>query len=168
MYRPNDNLSVLVTLKADGTIEKTVVGSIVESLIVNPEVDSEWYRLKEIFVVPSLQIASFTITEKGYNLYSAEGSFYPTVLSDFENGPECPVSYIGKLAALIYTRFKSNKLPLVLVSMDNCSHNGTKLHDAVVAYAQNWIKNGLVEEEFLDYVEDPNFISFPWSMNEGS
>lgn len=164
MYRPNDNLSVLVTLKADGTIEKTVVGSIVESLIVNPEVNSEWSRLKEIFVAPSLQMASFTITEKGYNLYSADGSFYQAVLSDFENGPACPVSYIGKLAALIYTRFKSNKLPLALVSMDNCSHNGTKLHDAVVAYAQNWTKNGLVEEEFLDYVEDPNFISFPWSM----
>ncbi len=35
MYRPHDNLSILVTLKADGTMEKTVVGSIVESLILD-------------------------------------------------------------------------------------------------------------------------------------
>ena len=30
MNRPHDDLSILVTLKADGTVEKTVVGSIVE------------------------------------------------------------------------------------------------------------------------------------------
>ncbi len=35
MYRPHDNLSILATLKADGTVEKTVVGSIVESLILD-------------------------------------------------------------------------------------------------------------------------------------
>ena len=31
-YRPHDNLSLLVTLKADGSIEKTVIASIAESL----------------------------------------------------------------------------------------------------------------------------------------
>ena len=30
MYAPHDNLSLLVTLKANGTIEKNVIGSIVE------------------------------------------------------------------------------------------------------------------------------------------
>lgn len=164
MYRPKDNLSVLVTLKANGTIEKTVVGSITESLIVNPEEANDWNRLKEIFSASSLQMASFTITEKGYNLYSANGSFFPNVEEDFKNGPESPVSYIGKLAALVYTRFKAGKLPLALVSMDNCSHNGTKLHNAVVTYAENWAKNDLVEKDFVAYIEDPSFITFPWSM----
>ena len=32
MYQPHDNLSILVTLKADGSVEKTIVGSIAESL----------------------------------------------------------------------------------------------------------------------------------------
>ena len=32
MYQPHDNLSILVTLKTDGSVEKTVVGSIAESL----------------------------------------------------------------------------------------------------------------------------------------
>ena len=164
MYRPKDNLSVLVTLKANGTIEKTVVGSITESLIVNPEENSDWNRLTEIFSASSLQMASFTITEKGYNLYNANGSFFPNVSEDFKNGPGAPVSYIGKLAALVYTRFKAGKLPLALVSMDNCSHNGTKLHNAVAAYAENWAKNGLVEKDFVDYIENPAFITFPWSM----
>ena len=69
MYKPHDNLGVVVTLKADGSIDKTVVASIVESLALNPDSDAEWTRLKEIFTSPDLQMVSFTITEKGYNLF---------------------------------------------------------------------------------------------------
>ena len=54
MYRPHDNLGILVTLKADGSIEKTVVGSIVESLILDSQDEAEYSRLKEIFRSPSL------------------------------------------------------------------------------------------------------------------
>lgn len=164
MYKPNDNLSVLVTLKSNGTIAKTVIGSIVESLTVNPENKEEWKRLQDIFSAPTLQMVSFTITEKGYSLNAADGSYFPAVKEDFEKGTKSPVSYIGKLASLLYTRFKAGKLPLALVSMDNCSHNGTKLQNAVLAYAKAWTENNLVEKEFLDYVENPACISFPWSM----
>ncbi len=164
MYKPNDNLSVLVTLKADGTIAKTVVASIAESLTVNPENEEEWNRLKDIFSAPSLQMVSFTITEKGYNLYNSNGSFLDLVAADFNNGPKEPVSYIGKIAALLYQRYQAGKYGLSLVSMDNCSHNGTKLYEAVVAYAKAWVEKGLVEEGFLTYINDPNLIAFPWSM----
>ena len=37
MYRPHDDYSLLVTLKADGNIEKTIIGSIVESCILDSE-----------------------------------------------------------------------------------------------------------------------------------
>ena len=37
MYRPHDNIGVLVTLKSTGSVEKTVVGSIMESLTANSE-----------------------------------------------------------------------------------------------------------------------------------
>lgn len=164
MYRPNDNLSILVTLKADGSIEKTVVGSIVESLTVNPESSGEWKRLKEIFKAPSLQMVSFTITEKGYNLFSTDGSYFVQVEEDLKNGPKKPVSYIGKLASLLYDRYISGKLPIALVSMDNCSHNGTKLYEAVKVYAEAWSENSLVEKGFLEYIKDSNYVSFPWSM----
>lgn len=164
MYRPNDNLSVLVTLKSDGSIAKTVIGSVVESLSVNPESAEEWERLKEIFTSKSLQMASFTITEKGYHLKAADGNYFPAVEDDFRKGPAAPQSYIGKLTALLYERYLAGRLPLALVSMDNCSHNGTRLHDAVAAYATAWSRHGLAEEGFLTYVEDPSCVSFPWSM----
>ena len=35
MNHPHDDLSILVTLKADNTVEKTIVGSIVESLALD-------------------------------------------------------------------------------------------------------------------------------------
>lgn len=49
MYQPHDNLSILVTLKADGSVEKTVVGSIAESLATDTADSPDFARLKEIF-----------------------------------------------------------------------------------------------------------------------
>ena len=164
MYRPNDDYSLLVTLKADGSIEKTVVGSIVESCILDSENDKEYGRLKEIFRKDSLQMATFTITEKGYSLVNAKGELLPVVEADYKAGPSKPASYIGKVASLLYTRYEAGAKPIAMISTDNCSHNGDKLYAAVNAYAVEWAKNGLVDDGFVGYIQDKNKVSFPWSM----
>ncbi|WP_027643153.1 mannitol dehydrogenase family protein [Enterocloster clostridioformis] len=163
-YRPQDDLSLLVTLKANGTIEKTVIGSLAESLTVDRQDEADWNRLKDIFASSTLQMVSFTITEKGYSITSADGSFRSDVAADFEAGPEQADSYIGKLAALCYWRYTHGAAPLALVSMDNCSHNGDKLYAAVDAYAKAWTENGRAVKGFLEYIENPAKVSFPWSM----
>ncbi|MCU6757092.1 mannitol dehydrogenase family protein [Waltera acetigignens] len=163
-YRPHDNLSILATLKADNTVEKTIVGSIMESLILDSKNEAEYARLREIFKNPSLQMASFTITEKGYATANAKGEFFPAVAADFEKGPEAPESYLGKIVSLLYTRYTHGALPIAMVSMDNCSHNGDKLYAAVNAFAKAWTDNGLVEAGFLGYVNDQTKVTFPWSM----
>ena len=163
-YRPHDNLSILATLKADNTVEKTIVGSIMESLILDSKNEAEYARLREIFKNPSLQMASFTITEKGYATANAKGEFFPAVAADFEKGPEAPESYLGKVVSLLYTRYTHGALPSAMVSMDNCSHNGDKLDAAVNAFAKAWTDNGLVEAGFLGYVNDQTKVTFPWSM----
>ena len=164
MNRPHDDLSILVTLKADGSIEKTVVGSIAESLILDSHREVEFARLKEVFESPSLQMASFTITEKGYSLVNGKGELLPAVSADFANGPSRCESYIGKVASLLYYRYLHDKLPIAMVSMDNCSHNGDKLKAAVTAFADAWVGNGLAEEGFVRYVHDGSRVSFPWTM----
>jgi Mannitol-1-phosphate/altronate dehydrogenases len=164
MNRPHDNLSLLVTLKADGSIEKTVIGSVAESLKADSGNEADFSRLKEIFRSKSLQMASFTITEKGYSLVRGNGDILPDVAKDFERGPKKPESYIGKVAALCYERYTHGAYPIALVSMDNCSHNGSKLYDAVHAFAAEWTENGGAEKGFLDYIENPQRVSFPWSM----
>ena len=163
-YRPHDNLSILATLKADNTVEKTIVGSIMESLILDSKNEAEYARLREIFKNPSLQMASFTITEKGYATANAKGEFFPAVAADFEKGPEAPESYLGKVVSLLYTRYTHGALPIAMVSMGNCSHNGDKLYAAVNAFAKAWTDNGLVEAGFLGYVNDQTKVTFPWSM----
>ncbi len=162
--RPHDNLSLLVTLKSDNTVEKTVVGSIMESLILDSQNQAEFSRLQEIFANPSLQMASFTITEKGYSLVDGKGEILPSISEDYKNGPAKPSSYLGKVVSLLYTRYTASKLPLAMVSMDNCSHNGDKLYAAVNAFAKAWCDAGLADKGFLDYVNDSNCVSFPWSM----
>ncbi len=164
MNRPHDDYSILVTLKADGNIEKTVVGSVVETCILDSENDMEYSRLKEIFAKDSLQMVSFTITEKGYSLVDGKGQLLKAVEADFTNGPEKPASYIGKVASLLYHRFLSGEKPVAMVSMDNCSHNGDKLYAAINAFAEKWTQNGKAQAGFLAYVNDKSKVTFPWSM----
>lgn len=162
--RPHDNLTILATLKADNTVEKTVVGSIMESLILDSSNEDEYSRLKAIFAAPSLQMASFTITEKGYVVSDPQGNILPAIAADFEKGPEKPDSYLGKVVSLLYHRYKNGAQPLAMVSMDNCSHNGDKLQAAVLAFAEAWCQRGLADQGFLTYVKDAERVSFPWSM----
>ena len=152
-YQPYDNLSLLVCLKSTGEIEKKVIASVTESLKADYSFGADWARLVEIFQNPSLQMISFTITEKGYGVAPA----------DLERGLT-PVLAMGKVTALLYERFKAGKLPLTVQSMDNCSHNGDKVKNAVHAYAAKWVEQGLVPAEFLTYVQDETKVTFPWSM----
>jgi fructuronate reductase len=151
-YTPYNNLSLLVSLQSSGTIEKKVIASVTEALKADYQFD-DWNRLVEIFRKPSLQMISFTITEKGYSVAPA----------DLERGLK-PVLAMGKVTALLLERFQAGQLPLTVQSMDNCSHNGDKVKAGVFAYAEKWVKEGLAPQAFLDYLNDSSKITFPWSM----
>ena len=151
-YAPYGNLSLLVSLQSSGTIEKKVIASVTEALKADYQF-SDWARLVEIFKNPSLQMISFTITEKGYGFNEV----------DLARGLK-PVFAMGKVTALLYERFLAGKYPLTVQSMDNCSHNGDKVRAGVFAYAERWVNDGLVSAAFLDYLRDEKIITFPWSM----
>lgn len=108
MYAPHDNLGIVATLKADGNIDKTIVASVAESLPLDSENEAAYGRLKEIFTKDSLQMATFTITEKGYSLVNGRGEQLPDVAADFIAGPEKPASYMGKVTSLLYARYIGN------------------------------------------------------------
>ena len=162
-FKSFDNLTIYMKLCCNGTVEKNIVGSVVESLRVDPE-NSDYETLKELFRKPSLQMVSFTITEKGYAVVDGNGNTPAGIEADFKAGPGKATSYMGKVCAMLYERFKAGALPVAMVSMDNCSHNGDKLKDAVVAFAKNWSDNGVCDAGFLAYVNDVSKVSFPWSM----
>lgn len=152
VYAPYKNLSLLVSLCSDGNIEKNIIGSITEALKADPQFD-DWKRLQNIFRKPSLQMISFTITEKGY-------AFNQT---DLERGLN-PCLAMGKVTALLLERFYAGALPITIQSMDNCSHNGDIAKNAILAYAKHWVDNELVPSDFLQYLCDEQLVSYPLSM----
>ncbi len=164
VYKPYNDLSLLVTLKPDGNIEKEVIGSVVRSIAADSKDEGAWEELKKIFRAPSLQMASFTITEKGYSVTDGRGEILPMVERDVAGGLEAPEYFMGKLTSLCYERYRAGGTPIALVSMDNCSHNGTKLYEAVSYYAKEWVERGAAEGGFLDYITDSSRVAFPWSM----
>jgi len=160
-----DNLTILVTLKANGTTEKSVIASVASSM----RMDQSYNELKNIFKAPSLQMASFTITEKGYSLQGRGGELLPDAAEDLKAGPASPKSYLGRIAGLLHERYKAGisaggALPIAMVSMDNCSHNGDILFAAMEEVAKGWIDNEKADKGFLQYIGDKSKVSFPWSM----
>ncbi|MDR1912915.1 MAG: mannitol dehydrogenase family protein [Clostridiales bacterium] len=142
IWKPCDNLTLSVTLNSNATIDKSVIGSVSETLYVD-ENSQDWPRAVEIFKNPSLQLVSFTITEKGY--------------SSLESGA------IYKAAQLLYKRFISNAAPIAVVSMDNCSKNGRLLKTSVLESVQRFGEN-YNKAAFIDYLTDEKRVSFPWTM----
>lgn len=152
-FTPYDNLSLAVSLKSNGTVEKRVVGSIGEALGYS----KHQKRVKEIFESDSLQMVTLTITEKGYAVIDGQTANHLTDM-------DAPTSMMEILTRLMYDRFLAGRKKVALVSLDNCSYNGTILKNSVMATAKNWYSNGLVLQEFLDYMGNEEDVSFPWSM----
>lgn len=164
IYTPYDNLGLSVILHGDGSREYKVLGSLAETVKAQSSNETQWNRLKEIFTSKSLQMVSFTITEKGYALQKADGTWFPFVQADIENGPDKATGAMAVVVAMLYERYKAGKYPLALVSMDNCSKNGAKLRESVLTMTEEWKKAGFVEEGFVSYVSDEKVVAFPWTM----
>ncbi len=158
-YLPYDNVSLLVTLCGDGSVKKQPIGSVAEALTV---ADAE--RITEIFSAPSLKVVSFTITEKGYAVKNPAGELFGFVKADLDGKLADAKTTIGVLTRGLYTRYLGGKLPVSLLSMDNCSGNGDKLRAAVLTYAEAWCRSGECEDGFLSYLNDGTKIAFPCSM----
>lgn len=158
IYKPYDNLTLSVVMDAKSNLDIEVLAGLADGVK-----SSDFDKLKAIFEKPSLKMASYTITEKGYAINSFDGQLMDVVAEDIARGPlAAPRHAMCVTAALLYHRFKNGAKPLALVSMDNCSHNGEKLQNSVMTIAKAWIEKGLAENEFETYIIKN--ISFPWSM----
>ena len=163
IFKPFDNLTLNVSLNPDGSSDYEVIGSVVEALKADSSDSGEMLRFSEIFTSPSLQMVSFTITEKGYAVKNTAGELLPIVVSDIENGPDSAKHAMSFVAALLLKRYNAGKLPIAVVSMDNCSHNGEKLKSSILTVAKAWVEKGFAPVEFIDYLESDS-VGFPWSM----
>ena len=163
-YAPFDCLSVLCVLKSDGAVDKRVIASVTEALRCDGKKPIDDARLREIMTQPSLQMVSFTVTEKGYAVMDASGRALPMVQRELDAPPAAAKTTVGKIAAGLLARFEENAAPIALVSMDNCSHNGDKLRAAVLYIAEGWREHQYVGKDFIRYLTDNRKVAFPISM----
>ncbi|XP_031776093.1 uncharacterized protein LOC116415435, partial [Apis florea] len=164
IYNAYHNRILRVVMNSDGSLEKELLASVGEAVYFNQASEKGWNRLTEIFTKPSLQFATFSITEKGYTLTDVSGALTQAAKEDIQNGPEKPKTNMGAIAHLLYARYNAGKLPIAMVSTDNFSQNGLKLETEVLRVAEGWLKNGFVDQEFIAYLKDPQKVSFPWTM----
>lgn len=85
---------------------------------------------------PGCRIVSLTVTEKGYGITS-DGQLdrnHPAVAADLAD-PETPGGVIGLIVAALSRRKADGLSPFTVLSCDNLSHNGEKLRNAVLAFA---------------------------------
>ena len=141
-----DGLCIHAEIKGDGKIEKRIVASVADTFFVNK--DDGLAGLKETFKKPSLQLVTFTVTEKGY-VYKEEEEYNPDL-------------YMARVTACLAERYKACNKEIAMVSTDNCAHNGDRLKATVKHYADLMIKNNLVDNGFINYIDTK--VSFPLSM----
>lgn len=99
---------------------------------------------------PAIRIVSLTITEGGYFIDPATGSFnaaHPAIIADGAN-PNAPKTVFGLIVAGLKRRRAAGVKPFTVMSCDNIPHNGVVTRNAVVGLARlsdptlaGWIRN---------------------------
>ncbi len=164
VYAPYDENILQVIMHEDGALEERVLASTAASFFCNPKRPDDYARVQQYFESDELQLATFTITEKGYALKDPSGELFGYVAAEIANGPEAAASTMGLVAALLLARYEAGAAPIALVSTDNFSQNGRRFRDAVLTIANGWYEAGHVSQGFIEYVSDESRVSFPWSM----
>lgn len=164
VYKPFNNRFLSVVMKSDGTFDKELVASVADSIYAGSDNQAGLDKLKEIFTKPSLQFTTFSITEKGYALTDIHGNLTKSAEHDIENDPKEAITSMGIIAELLLARYQAGKYPIAMVSTDNFSQNGQRFEESIMLVAKGWVKNGQVEQGFVDYLSDTKKVTFPWSM----
>lgn len=164
VYRPYNCDILQVIMDEDGTLDQRILSCTAGALFGNPQRAEDYQQLVGYFESPELQMATFTITEKGYALRNAAGDLFPCVAKEIADGPAGAASTMGIVAALLLARYNAGAAPIALVSTDNFSQNGRRFRDAVLTVAQGWLAAGKVQQGYVDYLMDKDRVSFPWSM----
>lgn len=164
VYKKYNDRHLSVVMNADGSLDEELVTSVADAIYYSKTNPDGWEKLAKIFENPSLQLATFAFTEKGYKLNDAYGNLTAAAKSDMDNDPEKASTNMGAVARLLYHRYLAGQYPIAMVSTDNFSQNGLELETEVMKIANGWQQNGIVEDDFIDYLKDRKKVSFPWTM----
>ena len=134
--KAQDWLTTVVEQEADVS-QARVTGSMVG--FVPPEDRAE---LMARLVDPAIRIVTITVTEGGYFIDPATGSFNPEfqeIAADSKK-PDDPSTVFGLIALGLKKRRAAGLKPFTVASCDNIPHNGVVARNAVTGVARLWDK----------------------------
>mmetsp|Transcript_20811 Transcript_20811/g.46476 ORF Transcript_20811/g.46476 Transcript_20811/m.46476 type:complete len:525 (+) Transcript_20811:282-1856(+) len=149
-----DWLTTLVERQAD-YVSARLIGSMIDFIPVEPPNHDP---LKAALMNPAIKIVSLTLTEGGYFLNDATGSFdptHPTIVEELAN-LNAPKTVFGLIVQALKIRRYAGMPPFTVLSCDNIPHNGDVAKGAVIGLAKLW------DEELASWI-DAN-VGFPNSM----
>jgi fructuronate reductase len=114
IYRPFDHLTLMADLASDGNIGYEIIGSVADAICADVSDAAQWEKLEAVFRSPSLQVVSFTVTEKGYSLNGLSGELLPIVERDIFEGPEHACHLMSVVTALLLERFHAGATPIAI------------------------------------------------------
>jgi mannitol 2-dehydrogenase len=130
--------------------------------VTGPMIDfippSERVRLMQTLVDPAIRIVSLTVTEGGYMINPATGTFdpnHPALQRDAKN-PDDPTSVFGLILHGLKARRAKGLQPFTVMSCDNLPHNGVVTRNAVSGLAR------LMDAALADWIEA--HVAFPNAM----
>lgn len=154
---PQDCLYTLVTTNPDGDTSARIIGSLVEYVYAPNEPAVVLERLAS----PGTRIVSLTITEGGYGVNDATGTFEPSddaTLADLEGLPKgaSPQSPLGFLSEGLRARRDAGRVPFTVMSCDNIQGNGHVARTALLGFTAR------LDPELAAWIEAS--VRFPNSM----
>lgn len=150
---PQDWLTTVVELEP-GANTARVTGAMVDFVPVN----EDGRAIVDALDNPALRIVSLTVTEGGYCIDPATGTFnpeHPDIVYDAAHR-DAPRGVFGVLLAALKRRSDRGLAPFTVMSCDNIPHNGQVARDAVAGLAD------LVDPALAAYVREQ--VAFPNSM----
>ncbi|MCW2848245.1 MAG: Mannitol dehydrogenase domain protein [Marmoricola sp.] len=154
VMRAQDCLYTLVVKNLDGSTDARVIGSLVDYLFAPDDPQVVLEQMSD----PATRIVSLTITEGGYHVNQADGSFDASdagIQSDIA-GDGVPVTAFGFITEALSRRRSAGTEPFTVMSCDNIQGNGTVARDMITAFAT------LRDEELGSWIAE--YVAFPDSM----
>lgn len=150
---PQDWLTTVVELEPGANVAR-VTGGMIGFVPVN----EDGRAIVDALDDSALRIVSLTVTEGGYCIDPATGSFnpdHPDIVYDAAH-MDAPRGVFGVLLAALKRRRDEGRAPFTVMSCDNIPHNGQVARDAVAGLAD------LVDPSLAAYVREQ--VAFPNSM----
>ena len=151
-----DRLYTLVLKAPDGSVERTVVGSLLDLLLLDDDPEA----VLTVLAAPETRMVTLTITEGGYSTDKATGRFRPdeALVADLTGGS--PRTAFGLLAEALRRRRAVGTPPFVVVSCDNVEGNGHLARQTLVEFAR--LQQAHSGDDLADWIAAS--VAFPNSM----